>query len=104
MHYYKERILTMRKIFFIIMLFGLFYLNGCENEPEQELICGPNEENINGVCEIILEPEEIALRDALIYADDMSNYQMDIIIQNGFDLICPTRYSIGGKVIGRIIL
>jgi hypothetical protein len=76
----------MRKIFFIIMLFGLFYLNGCEKEPEQELICGPNEENINGVCEIILEPEELALLNALTNADDMSNYQMDIIIQNGFDL------------------
>ena len=67
----------MRKIIFIAMLFGLFYLQGCEEEPvqETELICGTNEENINGVCEIILEPEEIALRDALIYADDMSNYQ-----------------------------
>lgn len=76
----------MRKIFFIIMLFGLFYLNGCENEPEQELICGPNEENINGVCEIILEPEELALINALNNTNDISNYQMDIIIQNGFDL------------------
>ena len=78
----------MRKIIFIAMLFGLFYLQGCEEEPvqETELICGTNEENINGVCEIILEPEEIALRNALTYADDMMNYQMDIIIQNGFDL------------------
>jgi hypothetical protein len=79
--------INMRKIIFIVMLFGLFYLQGCEKEPEEtELICKTNEENINGVCEIILEPEEIALRNALTYADDMSNYQMDITIQNGFEL------------------
>jgi len=76
----------MRKFFFIVMFFGLFYLTGCEKDPIDELICNTNEENVNGVCETILEPEEIALRNALVYADEMSNYQMDIIIQNGFDL------------------
>ena len=30
--------------------------------------------------------------------------RMYIKIQNGFDLICPTRYSIGGKVIGKITI
>jgi len=71
----------MRKLIWIAIFFGIFYLQGCEKEPEPELICGTNEENVNGVCETILEPEEIALRNALTYADDMSNYQMDIIIQ-----------------------
>jgi len=67
----------MRKIIFIVMFFGLFYLQGCEKEPAEQTVIET---------EIILEPEEIALRNALTNADGMSNYQMDIIIQNGFEL------------------
>ena len=91
--YQLRKDLDMKKIIFIIMLFGLLYLQGCEEEPvvetpipTPELICESNEEIVNGVCVIVLPPEEIALINALSNADDMTNYQMDIIIQNGFDL------------------
>jgi hypothetical protein len=76
----------MRKVFFLVALFSLFFLQGCQDEVEPTLQCGTNEENINGVCEIVLQPEELALINAIANADDLSNYQMDIRIQNGHDL------------------
>ncbi|MCR3905403.1 MAG: hypothetical protein NUK62_00045 [Tenericutes bacterium] len=76
----------MKKVFFLVALFSLLFLQSCQEEVIPTLQCGTNEENINGVCEIILQPEELALVNAIANADDISNYQMDITIQNGHDL------------------
>ncbi|MBU1144069.1 MAG: hypothetical protein KKH92_10575 [Firmicutes bacterium] len=80
----------MKKVFYIFMLFGLFFLQGCQNEPTESavptLVCGTNEEIVDGVCKAIYEPEELALMNAIANISDMSNYKLDITIQNGFDL------------------
>jgi len=79
----------MRKIFYIFIFLGLFFLQGCQDEGEPSiptLICGTNEEIVDGVCKAIYEPEELALMNAIANIDEMSNYKLDITIQNGFEL------------------
>ena len=79
----------MKKIVYIFMLLGLFSLQGCQDEGELSvptLICGINEEIVDGVCKAIYEPEELALMNAIANIEMMSNYKLDITIQNGFDL------------------
>jgi hypothetical protein len=80
---------NMRKIFYIFMLLGLFFLQGCQDEGEPSvptLVCGTNEEVVDGVCKAIYEPEELALMNAIDHIGEMSNYQLNITIQNGFEL------------------
>ncbi|MDO9628857.1 MAG: hypothetical protein Q7I99_03060 [Acholeplasmataceae bacterium] len=78
----------MRKIFYVIMLFGLFFIQACKGEETVpiEIVCGTNEENVDGVCQIIYLPEELALMNAIKNIETMKNYQLDITIQNGFEL------------------
>jgi hypothetical protein len=85
----KER-KNMKKVVYIFMLLGLFFLQGCQNEPTEPsvptLVCGTNEEIVDGVCKAIYEPEELALMNAIAHIEEMSNYKLEITIQNGFDL------------------
>lgn len=77
----------MKKVFYVFMLFGLFFLQGCQGEPTEPVIptivCGTNEELVEGVCEAIYEPEELALMNAIANFETMSNYKLDVTIQNG---------------------
>ena len=80
----------MKKVFYLFLLLGLFFIQGCQTEPTEPVIptivCGTNEELVDGVCEPLYEPEELALMNAIANIESMSNYKLDITIQNGFEL------------------
>jgi hypothetical protein len=72
----------MKIIKWIFILTFVLSMMGCQDEPiiDDPLDCGENQEEVDGKC-VIIDQDLEDIKNALIETNDLTNYQIDVLIE-----------------------